>query len=528
MRCGTGTGKTLAILIAALNFLHRASSALGAVDEPATGGRMEAPSVLMVLPTIPLAKQVFDWAVSITGLQPGTDELNRLVQLAIPTIENDDMSTKMSCEASIMTTSSLAVTPQMIIGVPSQFSTNPTSSSIFSLIDWNNLRLLILDEADRLLGIPTDTTSQEYTKWIANPGKTVKWLEHMFSTYWLNSRPLLVASSATLTKESRAFLSQMTGAFEGQGTAMILSDEKAPANCLVHHQYLLVDKQIDPEKEVDAFLENICNLVEGVVRNNERRSPVGKSRGLVFMSEHSGKKKIKQMLSDRGLSIQYVQEAFLGDTFENNNNENSSSDTICDETDSRYLCANADLYLTSFSEGYGLDIPNLNYVIIIGAPPDINAYLHMAGRVGRLSSRTKNETENVGQMKESATIASDDAESIMDEVSTLINESAENDIPDQSECSKEDKITSNELEGIEKNSFSTDNEQNSDNARKVTNHSHKTSKPSGMKPYYSVTTILGDTAELQNFKALLSTTSISLEDDESSIAESVLSSINSH
>ena len=352
IRCKTGTGKTLAALLAVLTFLHR------------VGDRIDPPSALLVLPTIPLAKQVYDWTCTITGLKRGSTELERMVQLAIPPVDSDKYQEQQA-----------TIIPQLVIGVPSQFSCNPSETGAFSLLEWTNLRVLVLDEADRLIGIPVGASQADYSKWLKSPGKTVRWLEHMFSTYWLNNRPLLVASSATLNQGTRAFLGRMSGAFEKDDSCCtIVSEEQATTTKesiipSVSHQYSLIDQDIDPTEQPAAFLDSVTEQIEQIVKEQEQLSPSGKSLGLVFMSEQAGKQKMKQLLEGRALRVEYIQEAYF------NSNLDSHS---------------TDLYLTSYSEGYGLDIPDLQYVIILGKPVDLNSYIHMSGRVGRFSSKGAN------------------------------------------------------------------------------------------------------------------------------------------
>ena len=73
LRCGTGTGKTFALLMSCLSFVHLNLPAL-------TGGV----ACLIVVPTLPLAHQIVEWASIVTGIAKDTPELKKLIQLLVP------------------------------------------------------------------------------------------------------------------------------------------------------------------------------------------------------------------------------------------------------------------------------------------------------------------------------------------------------------------------------------------------------------------------------------------------------------
>lgn len=340
LRCSTGTGKSFALLLAQLLFHHHNSGGL----------RTGCVSSLLVVPTVPLAHQIVDWASRITGLGSSSAELRRIIQPCVPRdfcrIDHDGTAIS---------------DPAIVVGVPRQLAEQSSD------YDFSNLRVFVLDEADSVLQVPNARASErEQKNFKLRPHRAVRILEHFAREVWLDRRPLFIASSATLNAATKEYLKTL--GLDADVTS-INSSDLPPAKASVSHRYLMLDPRLDPEKEPQKFLDHVVDSIASLYDEEPGQL------GFLFLGSHSGKDRIKKMLEDRMVKIGFIQDVLL----------DRETGALAD--DPEFLKTPGGLLIGSETETYGLDLSILKYVIIVGVPESFRQYLHLSGRVGRLGGK---------------------------------------------------------------------------------------------------------------------------------------------
>ena len=217
-----------------------------------------------------------------------------------------------------------------------------------SMFNPSDLSNVILDEADALIKpLGEFATKGKKQSRKEHPNPTLTFLSELYAVA-SPLRPRMIVSSASLTFWTRKDMMRENLL---QQNAVFLKSTLAPEvpKQLLHYHRLL--RGTDP-----------CELSEVIQQICARHSP--KSTGIVFLPQEKSKNTLKQWLSSRVNRPVYL------------------IDDLKPKPGS--------LILASDSDARGLDLPSLEFVIILDTPRTPTHYLHMAGRVGRVSQVGEN------------------------------------------------------------------------------------------------------------------------------------------
>ena len=453
LRCRTGTGKTFGLVLAILAFVHHNSPS---VSKAASSAKKQRTSCLMIVPTLPLVQQVINWASIITGHPVGSPALAELIQgtLDHPVHQIHGQSQGKS--------NSLRGKPAIVVGTPARLLLNEEG------FDLSDLGLVVLDEADTLLDIPTPATAAAASgssnpekayqdacyRWRSRPNKFVRLFRQLNEECWLDSRPQVLAASATLNRSTRNWL-LMTGAM-GARAEKIFDAEQAPSLQKVEHVVVdvsAVAKLIPSEKRsstidasrdasnhdassTDASSTDVCDarstnatiddastIDTNNAASNEAVEYASKTfrnvmsviaelagnrhsneLGILFLSPKASSQTVLRSLQrDHSLLETAYLHSALG--LDKDDLQQAKDNQFTNDAQSKNNMANQliserrGLLLSSEAETFGLDIAGLSYVIIVGMPDGIKPYLHMSGRLGRLSPEALN-SKLLGNIKD--------------------------------------------------------------------------------------------------------------------------------
>jgi len=315
-RSETGTGKTFAYLLPALQII---------TDEGASSG---GPSVLICAPTLELCSQIkaeVDFFSSLpSSLLIGSVGLDKQIETLKKT------------------------KPVIVVGNPVRL----LALAKMGKLKFNNLRFLILDEADRL-------TTQEC---IEETGELLSLIKRDTDRREnrQENRPLgLAACSATTGEKTRAQLGPLFASAE-----IIESDDHEILRERIEHWALFSEKR--------RKIQTLRSLLAAL---KAKRSKV---KALVFTSRNDD-------AADTLSRLQYHHVSAAGLFGKVNGKPLSNADRKA-ALDS-FREGNVDVLVSTDLAGRGLDIPNITHVVALDVPADGEAYIHRCGRTARAGKR---------------------------------------------------------------------------------------------------------------------------------------------
>lgn len=322
LRDRTGTGKTFGTALT-LASLIPASLTTKSVQS------------LYIVPNQELAFQIGSWIKQLTN-------------------HNENVQVLASSESAPLTE-----IPHTVVGTPGR---------ILDLISQGKLPVdalqrLVLDEADQALSLPKRfATARQQHKRAVHPKPAELLLDQLSQ---LKHQTMI--SSATLNRPLRYFLSQkgwvQNPLFIDLAQGSHINEER---NATVKHHCLVIsddtirnieqtkeevtskDKKADFDDTDDRMMESIAVLQE--------LEPV--KNGILFVGTSVSVATIKKKLEEHGISAEDIK---------------------------NYNGARNKLWIATEFTARGVDIPGVSHVFILGKPSSVTAYLHMAGRTGRLS-----------------------------------------------------------------------------------------------------------------------------------------------
>ncbi|KAL0090371.1 P-loop containing nucleoside triphosphate hydrolase protein [Phycomyces blakesleeanus] len=334
IRDRTGTGKTFGIALALSSF-----------DKP-TPPRKSIQS-LYIVPNQELAVQIGSW-------------LQRLLP---------DAPTSSPVESNVFQTSKTMVgTPGHLLDLIQQGRLN---------ID--ELNSIILDEADQALRLPKRFASlRDQQRRAQHPKPAQILIESIFDNLPRHSeKPQLVVSSATLNRPIRHWLKQRQWMYNPlfvditEGTQL---DDDADSPNVNHHCLLLSDdtiRNIKPYEEdsepveVERSVVDFEDTDDRVLENLAILKQVENVRhGILFVGAFTSTADIKRRLEVHNVESKDIRDYVPGQPISPNT-----------------------LWIANEFSARGMDIPDVSHVFILGRPSSVAAYLHMAGRTGRLTPK---------------------------------------------------------------------------------------------------------------------------------------------
>jgi superfamily II DNA/RNA helicase len=330
-RSATGTGKTFAYLLPALQPL--AVDKAKAADNRYTTGK--GPAVLICAPTLELCSQI-------------KEEIDFFSELLAPVYRQTALLIgSVNLDRQIETLKKTK--PAVAVGNPGRLLILAKTGKL----KFNNLRFLVLDEADRLTAQECLEDTKELLEIIENETK-----KHGAD----NLR--ITACSATVSKKNCAQLGTLFASAE-----IIESDDHEILRERIEHWALFSEK-----RRKDQTLRSLLSALQNKP-GKSKKTPI---KALVFTSRND-----EAALILSRLQYHHVSAAGLFGKV------NKKPLTGADRKAS----------LDSFKEGKvsvlvstdlaarGLDIPGITHVIALDVPSDSEVYIHRCGRTGRAGKR---------------------------------------------------------------------------------------------------------------------------------------------
>lgn len=336
-----GSGKSLGYVISLLADFCKLKDALRINSQPQSHD-LERISFkyLIIVPSELLAKQLQNWIVVLSkAFKPAKPKISIICESAE--------------EESIVGDAAL----DFLIATPETFRTKLAQGSI----DINDVRLIVLDEADALIKpLKRYASSKQKEMRLKHPVASIVLLNellNLFSRNKLLQRPRMIVASATLNRLTR---DQLISAgivkdpiFLEDKTMIIKSKVNSDFdnnNSVVHHHTLLKDPE-NPDELVDVLYKIVSKHL-------------GKM-GALFLPASQSKLGLCELLKS---SPKFC---------------NHTIGLLCNYYPKNLEQPNNQLLVASDVDCRGIDIPQLAYVIILDLPGSPDAYIHMSGRIGR-------------------------------------------------------------------------------------------------------------------------------------------------
>jgi superfamily II DNA/RNA helicase len=232
--------------------------------------------------------------------------------------------------------------------------TQPDSLSVKlaqGLFNWRALETVVLDEADALIKpLKRYSTFAQKRSRYQHPVPTLQLLSQLWSLFRgdrirRDLRPRLVVCSATLDKGTKHDLTESKITHEGGRACVSIDLPETEGTRVKHHKHLLLS---------DA--QNVDELITKLAIPLQQRGD-GKKVAILLPAEQS-KIGLISLLKQRfvGVSFGLLSEGWQGDV---------------------------EVLVGSDVDVRGLNIPDLQHVIILDLPRSLSLFKHMAGRVGR-------------------------------------------------------------------------------------------------------------------------------------------------
>jgi superfamily II DNA/RNA helicase len=322
IKAQTGTGKSFGYLLALLDNMRSFPK------NPTS--TWQSPN-LVIVPNSIIANQLINWTRSL--VEKRNAKLDNIVRVILSDSDSVECVDLMKPGASHI----LIATPKGVL-----------TKLARGLVDLQCVQTVIIDEADYLLKpLKKHATLKERANRAKHPLPTMTVLSELRDFYEKKElpKPKMLAISATLTSRTRKILKNY-GFLDK--TSLFLEDiQQTSTGCpsQIQHYHRLLSS--------GNHFEEISNLIYWIVQENLDKA------GLLFLPAAQSKTEIQSFLKASNIKTKLISEL------------SSSSEKV-------------DLLIASDVDARGLDLPDLDFVIVAGAPLSSDSYVHMAGRVGRM------------------------------------------------------------------------------------------------------------------------------------------------
>jgi superfamily II DNA/RNA helicase len=330
-RSATGTGKTFAYLLPALQVLFEENSVN-------TGG---GPTVLICAPTLELCSQI---KTEVDFLTSSSDKSSGF--------------TKRGCQTALIT-GSVKIDRQVELlkkNKPAVAVGNPSRLLVLAKmgkLKFKNLRYLILDEADRLTARECLEETKELLKIIERETKSR-----------IEKKLYLAACSATVEKKICVQLGQLFSSAE-----LIESSDHEILRERIEHWAVFSEKR----RRVQTLRSLLAALKNKPSKNKKHRI-----KALVFTSKGDEAGKILSQLQ-----YHHIPAAGLFGKM----NKKPLTSTERKEALDLFREGKVDVLVSTDLATRGLDVKDITHVIALDVPQDSENYIHRCGRTGRAGKR---------------------------------------------------------------------------------------------------------------------------------------------
>ncbi len=359
VRAQTGTGKSLGYLIGLLGQMHRTpSQRAGRLAGDALG--VSSCTHLVIVPHAMLAFQLLRWIRTLVSSNAFlTDRLASVVRLLIPPSQAAELSEE-GGERLLATTRGHS---HILIGTPSELL-EALSMATFSV---GGCHSIVLDEADSMIkSLSQYAPLHKQMNRKRHPIPVMTFLTgvaNMCTEHRLRP-PRLMIASASMNRLARHDLAK-NGLLPG-GLARVICDvaslaqEESRCPPAIRHYHRMIAERDSPE--------DLVQMLTWIYQEN-----AGKC-GLVLMPSGRSKVALRECLV-ASAAIPAV--TILADLPRASLQDLNRTLAAPSEEHGRLL-------LGSDMDARGLDLPMLDYVIVVDLPESPTHYMHMAGRVGRM------------------------------------------------------------------------------------------------------------------------------------------------
>jgi superfamily II DNA/RNA helicase len=324
----TGSGKSLFLLAGILNGM------LKCIHNERNGIRKDLFPTLVIVPTMALLNQYSEWTLKL--LKHGEESIKDKIHFFGT---NQD--------------SKPASDPLVIIGTPNILIRHDVKAS-----------RVIMDEIDLLLDPLKDHASaSDKKKWLDSPPTTVQLLKR-----FTNTSIKTVGSSATINRNIPKLLAELN-VYKPQDRVLKITTNHVGG---VSHYYYLMKHDQDNKYGID-FQDSLDEITPTVFSLWDTK--FGKpSSFMVFVSKTASKQSIKKSLIEyftKHCTSRNVQVVFL----------DGKTPFLSSEAQDLFI------YIGSEQDARGLDLPWVAHVIMLGLPTNSQTYIHISGRLGRISQK---------------------------------------------------------------------------------------------------------------------------------------------
>ncbi|CAG8470704.1 5565_t:CDS:2 [Ambispora gerdemannii] len=384
----TGSGKTLAFLLPIIERLIRATKSMKS-DSPLT--RSLGTLAIILTPTRELAKQTLSVLESLLSIPPSKTTNNRLQHWIVPGIVNGGVKKKAE-------KARLRRGVNLLVSTPGRLLDHLQNTRSFSV---ENLRWLVLDEADRLLELGFEETLQKIIQMLDDRSEAYQKINQkncLFDSEILPKRRQTILCSATLKDDVRRLAGQnlfnptyINGT--DQRTDKVNKGHSTHAN---NSKLFTTPNQLKQKCIVTPAKLRLVTLTAILKSTFKRHSEsISNEKVIVFFSCCDAVDFYFDLFANAGNLEQ-----------DSDNDQNVSSETslistvipnlmmfrlhgelsqtLRTTTFQKFGTASSGVLFCTDVAARGLDLPNVSKIFQYDPPTDIKDYVHRVGRTARL------------------------------------------------------------------------------------------------------------------------------------------------
>ncbi|KAL1920243.1 uncharacterized protein VTP21DRAFT_1389 [Calcarisporiella thermophila] len=380
IRDQTGTGKSFSILLALLSKQRSHPSRYPLNFSARKNSPRAYISYLVLVPNRELAEQIGIWAREILpkDTYPSIAPILQIVTSELH--ENRDLEIKEQTAALIRES------PHILVGTPKRVH----ELLLKDALDLQYLRTIVVDEVDQALRLPRRFAREKEVQLRRKNPKPCETVLDMLLGNKPKQKPQLIALSATLNRQLRYFMFKKGWIY--RALFIDIAKTSLPPATIKHHCLVIsgdtirnlrspieldnhskdeemesieiekdsVDEEANGPEADDAYMDRMLEGVTTVVEMEDV------NRGLVIVPATSSVSRVIDRLSSHGLKASEV------------------LPTLRTKSANKIENQQPNLLIGTEVTTRGIDLPLLSHVFILGAPSSPAAYLHVAGRTGRM------------------------------------------------------------------------------------------------------------------------------------------------
>ncbi|CAG8687221.1 14409_t:CDS:1 [Ambispora leptoticha] len=380
----TGSGKTLAFLLPIIERLIRATKS---IKSNSSLTRSLGTLAIILTPTRELAKQTLSVLESLLSISPSKTTNNRLQHWLVPGVVNGGDKKKSE-------KARLRKGINLLVSTPGRLLDHLQNTRSFSV---ENLRWLVLDEADRLLELGFEETLQKIIQMLADRSdayQKIKQKNCLFDSDTLPKRRQIILCSATLKDDVRRLAGQnLFNPIYINGIDKGNEERSKPKNNL---KLFTTPNQLKQKCIITPAKLRLVTLTAILKATFKRHSEsISSEKVIVFFSCCDAVDFYFDLFANAGN---------LGQDTDDDQKANSEtclistvipnlmmfrlhgelSQTLRTTTFQTFSSTSSGVLFCTDVAARGLDLPNVSKILQYDPPTDIKDYVHRVGRTARL------------------------------------------------------------------------------------------------------------------------------------------------